>query len=194
MKSDVDPRKPSPVRAPGVGRRRRWPFGRLLGDRRGATAVEFAIISLPFLALLGAIFESAVVFLAGQVLDSAVADASRLIRTGQAQAASYSSATFLTQVCNRLYVLFDCSGLSVDAKVYTNFTSITNTSPIDSNGNFVKTNFGFSMGASTDIVVVRVFYEFPVAFNYLGLNLANLADGKRLISGTAAFRNEPFPW
>jgi Flp pilus assembly protein TadG len=186
---------PSPVPAPTASERRpRFGFLRFARDRRGSAAVEFAIVALPFLALLGAIFESAIVFLAGQVLDTAVTDAARLIRTGQAQAAGYNSTSFATQVCNRLYVLFDCSGLSIDSKVYSSFSSITTTAPIDSNKNFSTSGFVFQMGGSSEIVVVRVFYQFPVNFNYLGLNLANLANGKRLLSGTAAFRNEPFPW
>lgn len=172
---------------------RRSPIA-LLRDRRGATAVEFGILALPFMALMGAIFESALCFLAGQVLDTAVADASRLIRTGQAQAAGYSQAQFLTQVCNRLYVLFDCAGLSIDSKVYTNFTSATTTMPIDTNKNFNTSGFGFQMGGSSEIVVVRVYYQFPLHFNKLGLDLSNLASGKRLLAGVSAFRNEPFPW
>ena len=37
---------------------------RIVADREGATAVEFGILALPFLALVGAIFESALCFLA----------------------------------------------------------------------------------------------------------------------------------
>ncbi len=172
---------------------RRGPIA-LLRDRRGATAVEFGILALPFLALMGAIFESALCFLAGQILDTAVADAGRLIRTGQAQASGYSQATFSTQVCNRLYVLFDCSGLSIDSKVYTNFTAANTSMPIDADKNFDTSGFGFQMGGSSEIVVVRVFYQYPLYFNLLGLDLSNLASGKRLLSGVSAFRNEPFPW
>ena len=183
---------PGPEPLP-TGETRRGPLA-LLRDRRGATAVEFGILALPFLALMGAIFESALCFLAGQILDTAVADAGRLIRTGQAQAAGYSQATFSTQVCNRLYVLFDCSGLSIDSKVYTNFTSANTSMPIDADKNFDTSGFGFQMGGSSEIVVVRVFYQYPLYFNLLGLDLSNLASGKRLLTGVAAFRNEPFPW
>jgi Flp pilus assembly protein TadG len=166
----------------------------ILRDRSAATAVEFGIVALPFLALMGAIFESALCFLAGQILDTAVNDAARLIRTGQAQAGSYSEAQFTTQVCNRLYVLFDCSGLTIDSKVYTNFTSADTNMPIDADGNFDQSKFAFQMGGSSEIVVVRAFYQYPLYFNQLGLNLANLTNGSRLLSGVAAFRNEPFPW
>ena len=167
---------------------------RLLTGRDGAAAVEFGILALPFVALIGAIFESALCFLAGQILDTAVADAGRLIRTGQAQASSYSKAQFTTEVCNRLYVMFDCANLQIDSKVYTNFTSAVTTMPIDSNKNLDTSGFTFAMGGSSEIVVVRAFYAYPLYFNKLGLDLSNLSDGSRLLSGVAAFRNEPFPW
>jgi Flp pilus assembly protein TadG len=53
----------------------------------GAAAVEFALIAVSFLALLFAILETALVFFAGQTLESAASDAGRLIMTGQAQTA-----------------------------------------------------------------------------------------------------------
>ncbi|MDK9696375.1 MAG: pilus assembly protein [Siculibacillus sp.] len=177
---------------PTISRRRS--AARILRDREASTAVEFGILALPFLALIGAIFESALCFLAGQILDTAVADAGRLIRTGQAQAAGYSESTFKTEVCNRLYVLFDCNSLTIDSKVYTNFTSTNTSMPIDASKNFDTSGFTFQMGGSTEIVVVRAFYQFPLYFNTLGLDLSNLSNGTRLLSGVSTFRNEPFPW
>ena len=47
--------------APGALRRL---LRRFRGDRSGATAVEFAMVSVPFFGLLFAIFETAFVFLA----------------------------------------------------------------------------------------------------------------------------------
>lgn len=187
-------RRSEPIDASTAEPRPKSRIGRLLGDRSGASAVEFGILALPFVALLGAIFESALCFLAGQILDTAVTDAARLIRTGQAQASGYSQAQFTTQVCNRLYVLFDCGGLYVDSKVYTSFTSATTSMPIDANKNFNTTGFTFQMGGSSEIVVVRVFYQYPLYFSKLGLDLSNLSSGSRLLSGVSAFRNEPFPW
>jgi Flp pilus assembly protein TadG len=197
MTTPTDPPMPLstiPRPHPGAAVIRRLLAARIVRDRQAATAVEFGILALPFLALVGAIFESALCFLAGQILDTAVADAGRLIRTGQAQAASYSETTFKTEVCNRLYVLFDCGGLTIDSKVYTNFTSANTSMPIDGSKNFDTSGFTFQMGGSTQIVVVRAFYQFPLYFNKLGLDLSNLANGSRLLSGVSTFRNEPFPW
>ena len=54
-------------------------------DERGTTAIEFGILGMPFFALLAAILETSYVFLAGQILDTAVQDSARFIRTGQVQ-------------------------------------------------------------------------------------------------------------
>ena len=79
---------------------------RFVRNERGATAIEFALLSVPFFALTGAILETAIMFLASQMLDGAVQDASRLVRTGQAQTNNYTIDTFRSAVCNELFGLF----------------------------------------------------------------------------------------
>ncbi|MDO8534313.1 MAG: pilus assembly protein, partial [Xanthobacteraceae bacterium] len=76
---------------------------RLVRRDDGTTVIEFGIVVIPFFALLFAIIEIALVFYAGQVLETAVGDASRLIMTGQAQTGGFSQTQFKTEVCNRLH-------------------------------------------------------------------------------------------
>ena len=66
------------------------------------TAVEFALVAAPFLALLVATFETALVFFAGRVLDEVTEEASRYILTGQAQQSNMTQAQFLTLRLHRL--------------------------------------------------------------------------------------------
>ena len=158
----------------------------------GAAAVEFAIVATPFLAMMFAIMETALIFFASQTLETAVADSARLIMTGQAQTQNYDATAFKTQVCNRIKGLFDCAGgLQVDVKKYSAFGSVDNSKPLDANGN-LKTDFGYQPGGPGDIVVVRLMYQFPVYASLLGFNLSDMAGGKRLVMATAAFRNEPY--
>ncbi|MEA3027253.1 MAG: hypothetical protein QOF91_2538, partial [Alphaproteobacteria bacterium] len=56
---------------------------RFIRQQDGATTVEFALVAAPFLAMVFAIMETAVVFFAGQTLETAGADSARLIMTGQ---------------------------------------------------------------------------------------------------------------
>lgn len=165
---------------------------RFIRQQDGAAAVEFALIAVPFLALLFAILETALVFFAGQTLEAAVSDASRLIMTGQAQAAGYSQADFKTQVCNRIYGLFDCTGgVYVDVKQYSSFGSVNNTAPV-TNGTFDTTKMSYTPGGPGCIEVVTLYYQWPIYVSLLGNNLSNLNGSKRLLVATAVFRNEPF--
>ena len=169
-------------------------FARKLTRREdGATVVEFAIVVIPFMALLFAIMEIALVFFAGQVLETAVADSSRLIMTGQAQTGGFDQARFKTEVCNRVLGLFDCQGnVQIDVQKYASFGGANLTKPLDNNGNVDSSSFGYNPGGACDIVVVRVIYEWPTFVRQLGLDLADLPNGKRLLMSTVAFRNEPF--
>jgi Flp pilus assembly protein TadG len=166
---------------------------RFVRQQEGAAAVEFALVALPFLALLFAILETALVFFAGQTLEAAVAQAGRLIMTGQAQTAGFSQADFKTQVCNDLSGgLFDCAAsLYVDVKTYSSFAAVNTASPI-TNGQFDSSKLGWTPGGPGDIVVVTLYYQWPIYVSLLGNNLANLGNGSRLLVATSVFRNEPY--
>ncbi|MEP0323648.1 TadE/TadG family type IV pilus assembly protein [Bauldia litoralis] len=175
-------------------RARRGSFRRFRRDENGATAIEFGIIALPFIALMMAIIETAIVFFAGQAMETAVDRASRLVRTGQAQQQGFSAEDFKKEVCSGVMSLLDCDGgLKIDVATYKSFGDIALTKPVDGAGNLKKT-FDYKPGNGGDIVVVRAFYEWPVYINLLGHNLANMANGTHLLSSATAFRNEPFPW
>jgi Flp pilus assembly protein TadG len=159
----------------------------------GAAAVEFGIVAAPFLALMFAIIETSLVFFAGQVLETAVADSSRLIMTGQAQSSGLTQETFKTDVCNRIASLFNCASVQIDVSAYTatqGFAGASTGKPTAAE--LAANKFGFAPGAACSIVVVRLMYQWPVYMSLFGFNLADLAGNKRLLMATAAFRNEPF--
>src|SRR3972149_4961086 len=134
--------------------------------------------------------EPGVGFSAGQTLEAASADSARLIMTGQAQSAGFSQAQFKTAVCARIYGLFDCTnGLYVDVKSYSSFAAVNTAQPI-SNGQF-NTTMSYSPGDVGDIVVVSLYYQWPIYVSMLGNNLAKLNGGNRLLSATAGLRVEP---
>jgi Flp pilus assembly protein TadG len=164
---------------------------RFVRQQDGAAAVEFALVAAPFLAMVFAIIETAVIFFAGQALETAAADSARLIMTGQAQTAGYDQTKFKEAVCGKIYGLFNCNGgLYVDVKSYGSFASIPTSKPI-TDGN-LDTNTGYQPGNPGDIVVVRLMYQWPVYVSLLGLNLSDVSGGKRVLMSTVAFRNEPY--
>ena len=168
-------------------------LGRLGRDQKGATAVEFAFVAMPFFALMFAIIETGLMFFGDQALDSAVTDVSRQIRTGQAQQAGMSASDFKTAICNEVVGLINCANLKVDVETYASFSAITlSTPPIDPNTNQPKVTENYPVTHGGDIVVVRAYYNWPLFVPVLDSYLGN--NGSSLLIATAAFRNEPFSW
>jgi len=161
-------------------------------NRDGSAAVEFALVAPLFFALLFAIIETGMVFFASQTLETATQDVARLVLTGQAQQVGYTKQQFKDEVCKHLTVMFDCqNGIYVDVESFSSFSSITAAKVIDDSQKFVPADH-YKPGNACDVVVVRLFYQWPLYVTGLGYDLSNLAGGKRLLMGSAAFRNEPF--
>jgi Flp pilus assembly protein TadG len=164
---------------------------RLARRQDGSAAVEFGLVAMPFLALVFAIIETALVFFANQVLETAAADSARLIMTGQAQMSGLSKDTFKTQVCSKVYGLFDCQGgVHVDVQTFSSFGNVNLQTPLNAQGQLDTSTFKYSPGGPGDIVVVRLAYQWPVFVSMIGL--ANMSGSNRLMIATAAFRNEPY--
>lgn len=178
-------------------------------DGDGATAVEFALIAIPFFALLCAIIETAVVFWAGQILDTSLASATRGLYTGSfqgsnpaSQGATQTLANLRNLMCYpngntsaaALTTIFDCSSVKIDVLTFSQFTGSGATNPIDAaTGDWAK-DFGthYTTPQPGDIVVVQAAVKFPVISTLLNLNQAAFKDGNRLIRSTVAFRTEPY--
>jgi Flp pilus assembly protein TadG len=190
-------------------------FGRLLRrfqrNRKGSAAVQFMLIAPLFFALLFAIVETAILFFAAQVLESITQQAARMVMTGQAQNgqltacsnAPCTQATFKAYVCSQIpAALFNCNNIFVDVANYASFQNITLPTPIDNNGNFSSSGFGYNPGATSactgnssctnSIVVVRIYYAWQLFVTGLGYNISNMNGNQRLLMATAVFRNEPF--
>ena len=183
---------------PAPFRRATLRFRRLLSrrwrrDERGSAAVEFAVIAPVFFFLMFVIAETALVFIAEQVLDNAVFETARLIRTGQVQQGGMSEDDFKNEVCDRVSIFINCdsSNFYLDVQSYPTFTAMSVASPLDDEDNF-NDAAAFEFGAPNEIVVVRAYYQWPTNQIFGSLSLKNLSNGKRLIGSFAAFCNEPY--
>lgn len=181
----------------------RW-LRRFSRNEEGATAVEFALVAVPFFALMFTLIQTALVFFSEQALETAVQNSARLILTGQVQASAYGSSAdeklkkFRESVCAQgPFVLIsadECrAGVAIDVRTFSGFGTADASLPINSKGELDTKDFTFSPGGSGDIVVVRVALEIPILVPVLNPGLGNLSNGNRLIMSSAAFRNEPFP-
>jgi Flp pilus assembly protein TadG len=163
-------------------------------DKKGGTTIEFALVAFPFFACMFAIIEIGLIFFAGQVLETAVGDASRMILTGQAQTANFSANDFKNTICtNAVQTLFNCTNILIDVRTSNSFATANLSTPVDPTTHLVDASgFTFQPGQACSIVIVRVIYEWPTFVRYLGLDMATLADGNHLLMSTTAFRNEPY--
>ena len=174
--------------------RLRGALTRFARGRGGSTAVEFAMLALPFLGLLFGIIELGMIYLVSTTLDNATTDAARQIRTGQLQLAGGATSTsFATVVCNEMSWLgSNCtSNLSVDVRTFSTFSSTNIAEPITA-GKFSSSSLLFQMGNAGDIVLVRTFYPWTLVTPLLDGSVANLGNGQMLIESATTFRNEPY--
>ncbi len=184
------------LRPPAV-RRRRPLFTsplihRFIKQNDATTTLEFGLLAAPFVAGIFAILQTSLIFFAGQTLETAAAKSARLIFTGQAQTNGWTAAQFKAQVCNQIAGIFNCnSGVYVDVETYSSFAAINLGMPV-SNGTFNAAAMGYNPGGPGSIVVLRLYYQYPVAVNLLGFNLSNLNGGYNLFAATAVFKNEPY--
>jgi Flp pilus assembly protein TadG len=168
----------------------------MLADESGVTAIEFGILGLPFFAIIAAIMQTSVIFLASQVLESAVNDAARDIRTGQLQQSGGTISTFRSAVCDRLYGLFpNCNNLHVRVVVVTNFQSATVVVPVEGDCEAPcewTQGETFTPGGGRSVVLAQVYYKYPVIIQLGPIGMSNLPDGSRLMGSATVFQNEPF--
>lgn len=198
------PRASLPARLPSTRK-----FGAFLRDENAATAVEFAMVSVPFLGLLFAIFETAFVFFTTQSVEAATAEAARKIMTGQAQgnstvtnAQQFRSAYLCPTTGRILPSYINCNQIVVDVRKASTWSAANLSSNF-----FNETTHQYCTGGSSEIVVLRVGYPMPVYLSVLAMNslalggtakqtagLTNVGGSmKHLIVATSVFRNEPFP-
>ena len=175
-------------------------FRRLLTlkrDERAATAVEFALLITPLIALILASLQLSIIFFAGQQLQSVAMAASRELMTGTAQQAGKSQSVYHTDVCNDATALgtpFTCGSIMVDVQSGSSYGTIS-TTPItltyDAHGNVTNT-FAYSTGNPGDIIILRVMYNWPVVGGGLLPGLANQTNGNHLLVATSVFKTEPY--
>lgn len=181
---------------------------RFLRERRGATAVEFALIATPLLILLFGVLELCMILLVSATLDTATDFAARNIRTGVFQkSGAITEADFAALVCRNMNWLSgtcnrianptqpaDESILFVEAETFDDFAGAGTPRQVDM-AQFDPTQTCWSVGNPGDIVLVRTYYRWPIITPLLGPYLQNaVVGGKpgRLMSTARLFRNEPF--
>ena len=151
------------------------------------------MVAAPFFFMIFAVLELGLVFLVDSVLENAVLNASRIVRTGQAETGNLTAAQFKTALCAEMSVFQgDCaSRADVDVRVMPEFSTGLPASPIK-NGVLVKSDLTYDRGGPGDLMLVRVFYSQPLVTPFMQQAMSRLNSGAAVISVATAFRNEPY--
>ncbi|MDB5594460.1 MAG: hypothetical protein JWM36_1421 [Hyphomicrobiales bacterium] len=163
-------------------------------DTRGAAALEFAIVGLPFFAVVFVVLEVAVDFQIYAELDTSLQKAAADIRSGTVQMQSMTAEQFKSQIlCPRL------PGLSCSSILLTAATISNPDLPWYGNADqwnaweVVAINPGWlpwCPGGSGDVVLLQMGYPVPLASMIWAGTLK--ANGSRYYVSTVALRNDPF--
>ena len=185
-------------------------------DQDGATAVEFALISVPFFMMLFGIMSICQLYFWTFTTENAVWSASRDIRTGTFQTAAGPTygpiagnpqtqaqliTDFQTAICNGTVNKGDCMANSVVVvQAQTSFSNIVvptapNTICTPSGNTMITSSAAasaFNAGVASSVVLVTFCYSWKFGAKLPFLTLPKLTDGGYLIQASAAFRTEPY--
>lgn len=181
---------------------------RFVNNDDGTTAIEFAILGIPFLALLFGIIELAVLFFISSTTQHALETVAREIRTGEFQTAGGGAAEFKTQICSAMVGVGSCDNLRVDvlSSATGRFSTLTlpeSPAPIPADETEAEKKAreaaapalpadNYSVTAGGDVVIVRVQYVHRLTIPNEMTRLANSTGNTHIITHTTAFKNEPF--
>jgi len=158
----------------------------------GSTAIEFAMLCGPFIYIIFGIMEISLMFASNSVLDGAVNDAARMIRTGQVQQyGGNPEDLFKDKLCEKAHILLDCSRFQyevVEMDKFADFASYA--ASYDDDGNLESR--GFNPGAVNTVNLIRVSYRYNFATPIIGNVLSNGPNMSRLMLSTIVLETEPY--
>ncbi|MGJ7039936.1 TadE/TadG family type IV pilus assembly protein [Shinella sp. BE166] len=178
-------------------------FGRFLAGRDGATAMEIAILSLPFFMIVFASLETFIAFSAEQLLAGATDTMARKIRTGEIRS-TMSEEDFRKTFCAEISILMPCSAgelkkadkLFIQVQSFATYSDIPKTVP-QTVADLNAAN-KFLPGGKRSINLIRAYYRWDIVTDVIRPYVSNFrgADGTRqnyLMIATAVVQNEDYP-
>ncbi len=160
-------------------------------NEEGATAVEFALVGVPFILLVVGILEMSLMFTAQSLLEASTSSASRLVRTGQIQLGA-GEVAFTEAICDSADVLIPCDNIQYQVMPLEDFGAAEALPPasFDDEGNLE--NQGFDAGGVSDVILIRVAYRYPIKTPMMQILLTNNNDTSRLMVSTVVLKTEPY--
>ncbi|MDE2165952.1 MAG: pilus assembly protein [Alphaproteobacteria bacterium] len=152
---------------------------RLVRDTHAAAAVEFAMVGTIFMLLICMTLELGLTLFTQSVMDNALRDGARLIRTNQAS----SSSTFVSAVCREVGTVLIPSCTSnlqyyvATASSFSQLSAKTGTLPNS-----------YTAGSSAADMLAQIGYARPTLIPWA----SKFLGGTDLLISTVAFQNEPY--
>lgn len=173
-------------------------------DRRGAVIVEFAMVALPFVALMLAMLQTSLIYFIQEGLETTAESTARLVITGKAQASDSAGVTsgmsksqlqerFRKSSCAVLPSYMSCARLVVDVRSATTWAALDSSLPAltyDPAGK-INSPMSYDLGGQGSVVIIRFLYVWPVVAGPL-LRLTNAPNGQRLLVATSVAKSESF--
>lgn len=179
-------------------------LGRWRSDQSGFTAVEFAIVALPFVMLLFGTISVSLFYFTTFTMENAVWMAGRGIRTGQFQQGQgiYSGMTtnedrkkaFKQALCNKAPGYIDCNKVVVLVQSNSGgFGSIAQPVCATDGEMIDQSKAEFNTGGASSVVLITACYPWSFGGKLPFFALNNMKDGSLLVQASVAFRTEPYP-
>ena len=157
----------------------------------GSTAVEFALVGIPFILMVIGIIEMALMFATQSLLESSTAEAAREIRTGAVQQGGGES-LFQDVLCEYASVFIDCDGLQYQIVSVDSFQDAADFPDAEFDEDGDLENQGFDAGGVNDVVMIRIAYKYAIKTPMMQLMLTNNNDGNRILLSTVVLQTEPY--
>ncbi len=177
-----------------VSRRALGRLAVLRRDDNGATAIEFAMVSMPFLMLLFGLIAVGLFFFTTFSLENAVEQAARPLRTGEAQTAGMTKDQFKASVCGKLPAYVECGGkLRINVQNFNVGDAITPPACVDAGGALVEpAGTPYAPGTANQIMLVTACLQFDLAGKIPFLQLGKMSGGAALLQASTTFKIEPY--
>ncbi len=165
--------------------------------------MEFALLVTPFLWLLLGTIEISLAFAGSSNLEGATMVAARFVQTGQAQTASSAEEAqniFENALCEEASFFVDCEDLMYEVVTMGDGGNYTGASQyqapqfndddelLNANGEPGNT---FSPGNTSDVVIIRVFYNYQVKTPIIGYVFGGEKGTMRFMS-SVVMQTEPY--
>jgi len=176
-------------------------------DRRGVSAVEFAIMAPVLILTIVGIMEVSLVLGVSSLLEGGLRDAARFGITGYVPAGTTREEHIKSIVGNATIGLVDMDEATIDTLVYPSFGDIGQPEPWDDqnsngvydlgepfneNGQWDPDMGAAGLGGPGEIVLYKIKYDLALMTPLLG-GIMGGSDGKISLRASIAVRNEPYP-